>query len=77
MDSRDITNNVVYLQLNDDEPGLDDDEPDQEPDEEPDEEEYVTISFGALDNSPNNAPQDYYITEEMTALQLVFQSKKT
>ena len=26
---------------------------------------YKTISFGALDNSPNNAPEDYYITEEM------------
>ena len=39
-----------------------------------DDEGYKTLSFGALDNSPNNAPQDYYITEEMTALQLVFQS---
>ena len=39
-----------------------------------DDEGYKTLSFGALDNSPNNAPQDYYITEEMTALQLVFRS---
>ena len=39
-----------------------------------DDEGYKTISFGALDNSPNNAPQDYYITEEMTALQLIFRS---
>jgi len=36
---------------------------------------YKTISFGALDNSPNNAPEDYYITEEMVGLQLVFNSK--
>ena len=36
---------------------------------------YKTISFGALDNSPNNAPQDYYITEEMVGLQLIFNSK--
>ena len=36
---------------------------------------YKTISFGALDNSPNNAPEDYYITEEMIGLQLVFNSK--
>jgi hypothetical protein len=39
-----------------------------------DDEGYKTLSFGALDNSPNNAPQDYYITEEMTALQLIFRS---
>ena len=40
-----------------------------------DDEGYKTISFGALDNSPNNAPEDYYITEEMVGLQLVFNSK--
>ena len=40
-----------------------------------DENGYKTISFGALDNSPNNAPEDYYITEEMVGLQLVFNSK--
>ena len=40
-----------------------------------DEDGYKIISFGALDNSPNNAPQDYYITEEMVGLQLVFNSK--
>jgi len=40
-----------------------------------DDEGYKTISFGGLDNSPNNAPQDYYITEEMVGLQLVFNSK--
>jgi hypothetical protein len=39
-----------------------------------DDEGYKTISFGSMDNAPNNAPQDYYITEEMTALQLVFRS---
>ena len=39
-----------------------------------DEEGYKTISFGGLDNSPNNAPQDYYITEEMVGLQLLFES---
>ena len=33
---------------------------------------YKTISFGGLDNSPNNAPQSYYITEEMVGLELVF-----
>ena len=40
-----------------------------------DDEGYKTISFGGLDNSPNNAPQDYYITEEMVGLQLIFNSK--
>ena len=35
---------------------------------------YKTISFGSLENSPNNAPIDYYITEELVGLQLVFQS---
>ena len=40
-----------------------------------DEDGYKIISFGALDNSPNNAPQDYYITEEMVGLQLIFNSK--
>jgi len=40
-----------------------------------DDEGYKTISFGALDNSPNNSPEDYYITEEMVGLQLVFNSK--
>ena len=40
-----------------------------------DDEGYKIISFGALDNSPNNAPQDYYITEEMVGLQLIFNSK--
>jgi len=40
-----------------------------------DEDGYKTISFGGLDNSPNNAPQDYYITQEMVGLQLVFNSK--
>ena len=39
-----------------------------------DEEGYKTISFGSLENSPNNAPIDYYITEELVGLQLVFQS---
>jgi hypothetical protein len=33
---------------------------------------YKTVSFGGLDNSPNNAPQSYYITEEMIGLELVF-----
>ena len=33
---------------------------------------YKTVSFGGLDNSPNNAPQSYYITEEMVGLELVF-----
>jgi hypothetical protein len=41
---------------------------------EPDDQGYVTISFGSMDNAPNNAPQDYYITEEMTALELIFKS---
>jgi hypothetical protein len=40
-----------------------------------DDEGYKIISFGALDNSPNNAPEDYYITQEMVGLQLVFNSK--
>ena len=35
---------------------------------------YTVISFGALENSPNNAPEDYYITEEMVALELIFQA---
>ena len=39
-----------------------------------DDEGYKTISFGSLENSPNNAPIDYYITEELVGLQLVFQS---
>ena len=39
-----------------------------------DDEGYKTISFGSLENSPNNAPIDYYITEEIVGLQLVFQS---
>ena len=39
-----------------------------------DAEGYKTISFGSLENSPNNAPIDYYITEELVGLQLVFQS---
>jgi len=39
-----------------------------------DENGYVTISFGALENSPNNAPEEYYLTEEMVGLQLVFNS---
>jgi len=39
-----------------------------------DEEGYKTISFGSLENSPNNAPIDYYITDEIVGLQLVFQS---
>ena len=39
-----------------------------------DEEGYKTISFGSLENSPNNAPIDYYITEELVGLELVFQS---
>src|SRR6056300_1795635 len=39
-----------------------------------DNEGYKTISFGSLENSPNNAPIDYYITEEIVGLQLVFQS---
>ena len=40
-----------------------------------DDEGYKIISFGGLDNSPNNSPQDYYITEEMVGLQLIFNSK--
>ena len=40
-----------------------------------DDEGYKIISFGGLDNSPNNAPEDYYITEEMVGLQLIFNSK--
>ena len=39
-----------------------------------DENGYVTISFGALENSPNNAPEDYYLTEELVGLELVFNS---
>ena len=39
-----------------------------------DDEGYVTISFGALENSPNNAPEEYYLTEEMVGLELVFNS---
>ena len=39
-----------------------------------DDEGYKTISFGALENSPNNAPEDYYITDEIVGLQLVFNS---
>ena len=39
-----------------------------------DEEGYKTISFGSLENSPNNPSIDYYITEEIVGLQLVFQS---
>jgi len=39
-----------------------------------DENGYITISFGALENSPNNAPEEYYITQEMVGLQLVFNS---
>ena len=39
-----------------------------------DNEGYKTISFGSLENSPNNAPIDYYITEEIVGLELVFQS---
>jgi len=39
-----------------------------------DENGYVTISFGALENSPNNAPEEYYITEELVGLELVFNS---
>ena len=39
-----------------------------------DENGYITISFGALENSPNNAPEDYYITEEMVGLELIFNS---
>ena len=39
-----------------------------------DENGYVTISFGALENSPNNAPEEYYLTEEMVGLELVFNS---
>ena len=39
-----------------------------------DDEGYKTISFGSLENSPNNAPIDYYITDEIVGLQLVFQS---
>ena len=35
---------------------------------------YTIISFGGLDNSPNNAPQDYYITEEMVGLELIFEA---
>ena len=35
---------------------------------------YTVISFGALENSPNNAPEDYYITEEMVGLELIFQA---
>ena len=41
---------------------------------EPDDEGYTIISFGGLDNSPNNAPQDYYITEDMVALELIFRA---
>ncbi len=33
---------------------------------------YKTVSFGGLDNSPTNAPEDYYITQEMVGLELVF-----
>jgi len=33
---------------------------------------YKRISFGGFDHSPNNAPQDYYITEEVVGLQLIF-----
>jgi len=40
-----------------------------------DDDGYKIISFGALENSPNNAPEDYYITEEMIGLQLIFNSK--
>ena len=40
-----------------------------------DDEGYKTISFGGLDNSPNNSPQDYYITEDMVGLQLIFNSR--
>ena len=40
-----------------------------------DDEGYKTISFGALENSPNNAPEDYYLTEELVGLQLVFNSQ--
>ena len=32
---------------------------------------YITISFGALENSPNNAPEEYYLTEELVGLELV------
>ena len=39
-----------------------------------DENGYVTISFGALENSPNNAPEEYYLTEELVGLELVFNS---
>ena len=39
-----------------------------------DENGYITISFWKLENSPNNAPEDYYITEEMVGLELVFNS---
>ena len=39
-----------------------------------DENGYKTISFGALENSPNNAPEDYYLTEELVGLELVFNS---
>ena len=41
---------------------------------EEDENGYTTISFGGLDNSPNNAPQDYYITEDMVGLELIFRA---
>ena len=37
-----------------------------------DENGYKRISFGGFDHSPNNAPEDYYITEEMVGLQLIF-----
>jgi hypothetical protein len=40
-----------------------------------DDEGYKIISFGGLDNSPNNSPQDYYITEDMVGLQLIFNSR--
>jgi len=39
-----------------------------------DENGYITISFGALENSPNNAPEEYYLTEELVGLELVFNS---
>ena len=41
---------------------------------EEDEYGYTTISFGGLDNSPNNAPQDYYITEDIVGLELIFRA---
>ena len=40
-----------------------------------DEEGYKVISFGALENSPNNSPEEYYLTEELVGLQLVFNSR--